>query len=84
MDDAEDRYQKGQDDTQNRGNCQNIMAMSRLLDKTNNQMEAPETKTRRNVMARLQSAFAMILADQKSLEVVLRAPPPKGAGTARD
>ena len=63
-DDAEDRYQKGQDSTQNRDKCQNIPAMSRLLDKTNNQMEAPENKTRRNVMAQLRSAFAMILADQ--------------------
>ena len=83
-DDAEDRYQKGQDSTQNRDKCQNIPAMSRLLDKTNNQMEAPENKTRRNVMAQLRSAFAMILADQTNPKVVLREPPSKGAGTASD
>ena len=82
--DAEDRYQKGQDSTQNRDKCQNIPAMSRLLDKTNNQMEAPENKTRRNVMAQLRSAFAMILADQTNPKVILRGPPPKGAGTASD
>jgi hypothetical protein len=64
--------------------CQNITAMSRLLDKTNSQMEALETKIQRNMMAQLRSAFAMILADQKNPGVVLRAPAPKEAETAND
>ena len=58
--------------------------MSRLLDKTNNHMEAPENKTRSNVKAQLRSAFAMILADQTNPKVVLRGPPPKEAGRASD
>ena len=58
--------------------------MSRLFDKTNNQMEAPENKTRCNVMAQLRSAFAMILADQTNPKVVLRELPSKRAGTASD
>ena len=84
MDDTEHSDQKGQDIPQNVDDCQNITAMSRLLDKTNSQMEALETKTQRNMMAQLRSAFAMILADQKNPEVVLRAPAPKEAETAND
>ena len=79
MDDTEHSDQKGHDIPQNVDDCQNITAMSRLLDKTNSQMEALETKTQRNMMAQLRSAFAMILADQKNPEVVLRAPAPKEA-----
>ena len=84
MDDTEHSDQKRQDIPQNVDDCQNITAMSRLLDKTNSQMEALETKTQRNMMAQLRSAFAMILADQKNPEVVLRAPAPKEAETAND
>ena len=84
MDDSEHGDQKGQDIPQNVDDCQNITAMSRLLDKTNSQMEALETKTQRNMMAQLRSAFAMILADQKNRGVVLRAPAPKEAETAND
>ena len=82
-DDAEDRYQKGQDSTQNRDKCQNIPAMSRLLDKTNNQMEAPENKTRRKVMAQLRSAFAMILADQTNPKVVFEGTALKRRGNSK-
>ena len=84
MDDSEHGGQKGQDIPQNVDDCQNITAMSRLLDKTNSQMEALETKTQRNMMAQLRSAFAIILADQKNRGVVLRAPAPKEAETAND
>ena len=84
MDDSEHGDQKGQDIPQNVDDCQNITAMSRLLDKTNSQMEALETKTQRNMMAQLRSAFAIILADQKNRGVVLRAPAPKEAETAND
>jgi hypothetical protein len=84
MDDSEHGDQKGQDIPQNVDDCQNITAMSRLLDKTNSQMEALETKIQRNMMAQLRSAFAMILADQKNPGVVLRAPAPKKAETAND
>ena len=65
--------------------CQNIPAMSRLLDKTNNQMEAPENKTRRNVMAQLRSAFAIILADQTNPKGYLEGTSPqKERRTASD
>ena len=84
MVDSEHGDQKGQDIPQNVDDCQNITAMSRLLDKTNSQMEALETKIQRNMMAQLRSAFAMILADQKNPGVVLRAPAPKEAETAND
>jgi len=84
MDDSEHGDQKGQDIPQNVDDCQNITAMSRLLDKTNSQMEALETKIQRNMMAQLRSAFAIILADQKNRGVVLRAPAPKEAETAND
>ena len=84
MVDSEHGDQKGQDIPQNVDDCQNITAMSRLLDKTNSQMEALETKIQRNMMAQLRSAFAIILADQKNRGVVLRAPAPKEAETAND
>ena len=74
----------GTDCRQRKDSGQNTEAMVRLLNKTNSQMEAPETKTRRNVMTQLRSAFAVTQADQTHPTVAVTAPPQKPALPASD
>ena len=73
----------GTDCRQRKNSGQNTEAMVRLLNKKNSQMEAPETKTPRNVMTQLRSAFAVTHADQTLPTVAVTAPAKTSSASKR-